>query len=109
MPRPGDVELGGGYFYRRYVGQSVLEPETGEPMEFWKAFDAGLPCGITLWRRRPPRDGDDDGDDAVGGVPFTGPKAWTVVQRDPLTLSPSLLCQPANVHGYIRDGRWIDA
>jgi hypothetical protein len=35
---------------------------------------------------------------------------WTVVQREPLTLSPSLHCDPAvggcGAHGFIRDGKW---
>ncbi len=35
---------------------------------------------------------------------------WTVVQREPLTLSPSLHCDPAlggcGMHGFVRDGRW---
>lgn len=36
---------------------------------------------------------------------------WTVVQREPLTLSPSLHCDPAlggcGMHGFIRDGKWV--
>jgi hypothetical protein len=35
---------------------------------------------------------------------------WMVEQREPLTLSPSLHCDPAiggcGAHGFIRDGRW---
>lgn len=33
---------------------------------------------------------------------------WTVESRDPLTLSPSVLCSCGD-HGFIRDGRWIRA
>lgn len=36
---------------------------------------------------------------------------WTIVQREPLTLSPSLHCAPAlggcGAHGFIRDGAWV--
>lgn len=40
---------------------------------------------------------------------ITGPHAfWTVQSRDPLTLSPSLLCDCGD-HGFIRDGRWVRA
>jgi len=35
---------------------------------------------------------------------------WTVVQREPLTLSPSLHCDQAlggcGMHGFIQNGRW---
>ncbi len=34
---------------------------------------------------------------------------WDVVQEDPLTLAPSLLCRACGSHGFIREGRWIDA
>ena len=34
---------------------------------------------------------------------------WQVEQRDPLTLSPSLLCRACGHHGWIRDGRWVPA
>jgi Family of unknown function (DUF6527) len=33
---------------------------------------------------------------------------WDVESMDPVTLSPSVLCD-CGVHGFIRSGRWIDA
>jgi hypothetical protein len=33
---------------------------------------------------------------------------WTVEAWDPLTLSPSLLCNCGD-HGFIRQGRWVSA
>lgn len=37
-------------------------------------------------------------------------ETWAVVQREPLTLSPSLHCDPVRggcgAHGFIHDGRW---
>lgn len=37
-------------------------------------------------------------------------ETWTVVQREPLTLSPSLHCDPSlggcGAHGFVREGRW---
>lgn len=40
-------------------------------------------------------------------------ETWETVQADPLTLSPSLHCDPAEggcgVHGWVRDGRWAGA
>lgn len=34
---------------------------------------------------------------------------WDLLSLDPLTLSPSLLCQRCGRHGFIRDGRWVPA
>jgi len=31
---------------------------------------------------------------------------WEVVQEDPLTISPSILCRACGDHGYVRNGRW---
>jgi hypothetical protein len=36
------------------------------------------------------------------------PNRWTVESRDPLTLSPSVLCSCGD-HGFIREGRWVRA
>jgi hypothetical protein len=34
---------------------------------------------------------------------------WQLVSRDPLTLSPSLLCRVCGNHGWIRNGKWEPA
>lgn len=34
---------------------------------------------------------------------------WRLVQREPLTLEPSILCTVCGDHGWIRDGRWVPA
>jgi hypothetical protein len=34
---------------------------------------------------------------------------WTLHSREPLTLSPSLLCLTCGAHGFIRDGKWQPA
>jgi hypothetical protein len=56
-----------------------------------------------------------DGKLCEGGIIFDTPLTeangdntpkWTVESWDPLTLSPSLLCQCGD-HGYIRDGKWV--
>lgn len=51
-----------------------------------------------------------------GGVTFHGevqdaisPYAkWDVLSWEPLTLSPSILCECGD-HGFIREGRWVPA
>lgn len=87
------LDLGHGFSLRYYVrGDAVPEDR------FWEGVDAGLRCYFLLER----------GEELIGSAPVSGPGTrWTVVSRSPLTLSPSLLCQPANVHGYIREGRWV--
>lgn len=41
-------------------------------------------------------------------IPLSGdPHGWTVVQAEPLTISPSLLCPNCGSHGFIRDGKWV--
>ncbi len=59
---------------------------------------------------------DEDGSECWGMVPFDTPAnqettgaRWTVEQEDPLTLSPSILRRECGLHGYIRDGRWVEA
>lgn len=34
---------------------------------------------------------------------------WKLEQREPLTISPSLLCCTCQHHGFIRGGKWIPA
>ena len=32
-----------------------------------------------------------------------------VAQSDPLTIEPSILCPDCGTHGFIRNGRWVEA
>ena len=59
-----------------------------------------------------------DGQWCRGFVDFKGSKwalqfgpdtGWDVVSREPLTLSPSLLCRACGDHGFIREGKWVKA
>lgn len=34
---------------------------------------------------------------------------WAVVKFEPLTLHPSLLCDSCGSHGFIQEGRWVNA
>lgn len=40
---------------------------------------------------------------------FTGSDGWDVVQREPLTLTPSIKCRACGNHGHITNGRWVPA
>lgn len=33
----------------------------------------------------------------------------TVESEEPLTISPSILCPRCNLHGFICEGRWVEA
>jgi len=57
---------------------------------------------------------DGNGGRCWGGVSFAGanpadPRGWKVESKEPLTLSPSVLCMSCNHHGFIRDGKWVPA
>lgn len=52
---------------------------------------------------------------SAGGVYFEnapayvkGPR-WQLVNADPLTINPSVLCRTCGLHGWIREGRWVPA
>ena len=57
-----------------------------------------------------------DGKPCVGWIPFDVPeherlsadRKWQVDSRDPLTVSPSLLCNCGD-HGFVREGQWVPA
>lgn len=34
---------------------------------------------------------------------------WAMESKDPLTLSPSILCRTCGDHGFIREGKWVKA
>ena len=47
----------------------------------------------------------------LGAVQWAGQNQpqWQLVSREPLTISPSVLCNICGDHGFIRDGKWIVA
>jgi hypothetical protein len=75
----------------------------------------GEPAGINEWHLKP------NGKWCNGWVPFEGSawarqfdgvpdfRDWCVVQREPLTLTPSIKCRACGSHGHIVDGMWVPA
>ncbi len=67
-------------------------------------------AGVFVWHRKP------DGSWCASAIHFdtlptevqTGPR-WHLVQADPLSCTPSLLCRRCGDHGWIRDGKWVKA
>lgn len=97
----------------------------GHTIQFiaWKP-DRGLPENAERYRDMPdnPRCGavvkhpSPDGECArvgsyIGLDPNmnTSDATWQILQDEPLTLAPSLLCMRCGDHGWIRDGRWVPA
>jgi hypothetical protein len=35
-----------------------------------------------------------------------GGNGWTIVQEDPLTIAPSILCDRCKTHGFFENGTW---
>lgn len=65
---------------------------------------AGKLAGLDYWhacRDGVVRDGFIPLDDGVRG--------WRLDSREPLTISPSLLCRACGHHGWIKAGRWVPA
>jgi uncharacterized protein DUF6527 len=75
----------------------------------------GDTAGINEWHRK------QDGAWCRGWVAFNGSawakafsavpdfQGWDIVQREPLTLTPSILCRVCGSHGFITNGKWVAA
>lgn len=46
---------------------------------------------------------------AVPVSPEGNARDWKLESREPLTISPSLLCMSCQHHGFIREGKWVPA
>jgi hypothetical protein len=118
-PSESAISLGKDHYFSKYYDlvknysvPAALEPtiqiaEDDNLPEFWS--------GIIWWhRRRGPLSPTDDGWCCIS-VPFvtrSGHKSWTVANLDPLTLYPSVHCDPTyggcGARGTISAGAWSD-
>ena len=94
-PGADAVDIGDGHMieYRNYHGQpaGIID---------WHRTAAGKwCCGWVAFRGSPWEQ----------GFQSTKIASWEVVDREPLTLSPSLLCKTCGSHGFIRQGQWVRA
>jgi len=84
------IELGNG------GGSVEITAKMGKPGEWGLIWDHTRPdngqpcCGCLSW----------DPEDA---------NHWTLIAREPLTLSPSLNCTACKRHGWIENGKWRPA
>ena len=69
-------------------------------------FEDGEVRGFEYAHPRP-----DNGEWCSGYAPCSPARLedWELVSRDPITLSPSLLCRICGHHGFVIDGRWVSA
>lgn len=81
------IELGNGGGYVEITGK------TGKPGEW----------GLIWYHTRP-----DNGEQCSGCLSWDDSevKHWTLVSREPLTLSPSLNCDACGRYGWIEGGQW---
>lgn len=80
----------------------------------------GVEIGILVWHDNcPVAGGRPYHYDCIGSVLFDIPEnakgetanraKWQLVQREPLTLTPSILRNECRLHGFITNGEWIPA
>lgn len=89
LAEEGSIDLGNDAFYKKALDRD----DNWIAITHWHKNSEGKLCG--------------------GWVPFNveseyilpGTPKWEVESREPLTMSPSLLCGCGN-HGFIRNGRW---
>ncbi|HSU34345.1 MAG TPA: hypothetical protein VLJ88_01670 [Propionibacteriaceae bacterium] len=85
----------------------------GHEISFYTGEDDAVRIGLLDRHHKP----DGTPCNGPGSVPFDVPEnantpdraRWQLVSVEPLTLSPSLLCQLCGDHGFIRDGKWVVA
>jgi len=107
MDRPADLDLGDGHLlwwtvwkpYRSCNPQYVDLPDV-DP--FGAIISHSTPAGVECWS------GVHFKSEAQARV-FGGHPSWDLVSKDPLTLTPSLLCRLCGDHGFITAGKWVRA
>lgn len=91
-------DLGHGHRY------AVMDNQDGQRLGIYEEHDSGRPdhCRSAIYF---------DGTDWADQLKRAGSSAvlWTVEANEPLTLSPSLVCQLCPEHGFIRQGQWVPA
>ena len=107
MTRPvpeGNIDLGGGFSYRPFG----WHPDRNIPSnaKLYEGIEDIPEVGVGIYY----------GDMQWGFCNFDTPEVravfgacplWQVSQREPLTMTPSILSPTTGLHGYITEGRWV--
>lgn len=120
------MELGHGHYLEFFIWDPDIElnPQYEDIAEHLPID----PAGAHIWH--PAAEGSEcrnhhnwSGDDkldklGLGSVTFNhellpdsigGDARWTLINFDPLTIAPSVLCRSCGDHGFVRDGKWVPA
>ncbi len=84
--------------------------DIGDGVRLRRVFESESLCAVEY--EHPPVAGCDGSASYIPVGPpgsFIAEHHWTLLVREPLTLSPSLLCQLCKHHGFIERGRWVPA
>ncbi len=78
----------------------------GNEIEITGKYSKPGEWGLLWYHHRP-----DGGECGTGGLSWDPDDSvhWDLIQREPLTISPSLRCLNCGAHGWIRAGRWLPA
>lgn len=109
----GEIDLGSGYTYRTFtcegnddepIGLIITGPAPPQcPYRNTSATDAGPNrCGGGLHFENSP-------ERFVRKPDGTMRPRWKVVSKNPLSLQPSIKCKCEGQHGYITNGRYVNA
>lgn len=85
------TDLGNGVQFSKYIDN---DDQWIGILEWHKCHSEEITAGSVLFDNAPEK--------------FRGPR-WTLVQEEPLTINPSILCRTCGLHGFIQNGRWVPA
>ena len=93
-----------------WAGNNILWLDDDNAFTWTYAKGESEPGGGLHWHRKQEVPGELSATPGwcVGGITFGG-NGWTLEGKEPLTISPSLLCRACGSHGFIRDGKWVSA
>lgn len=83
--------------------------DIGQGVRIERRYMDGKLRGVHYWHPRPDGSGTCEGWVSVPDEDGWPEHSWKVESEQPLTLSPSLLCNACGHHGFIQQGRWVPA
>lgn len=88
------------------IGHDVVIQYFHYSREMWPASPKH--CGLIVKHPR------SDGKECLTSLVWWAPPGWDTVKWkreviEPLTISPSFICQCEEIHGWIREGKWVPA